>query len=57
VINRQRDSLELLKEFIEAIPRAAVHVVRNGYSATTASSSSTTRRRCEPRSKVAKVGR
>jgi hypothetical protein len=31
VINRQRDSLELLKEFIEAIPRAAVHVVRNGY--------------------------
>jgi hypothetical protein len=31
VINRQRDSLELLKEFIEAIPRASVHVVRNGY--------------------------
>jgi hypothetical protein len=31
VINRQRDSLELLKEFMEAIPRAAVHVVRNGY--------------------------
>jgi hypothetical protein len=31
VINRQRDSLELLKEFIEAIPRATVHVVRNGY--------------------------
>jgi hypothetical protein len=57
VINRQRYSLDLLKEFIEAIPRAAVHVVRNGYSATTASSSSTTRRRCEPRSKVAKVGR
>jgi hypothetical protein len=31
VINRQRDSLELLKEFMEAIPNAAVHVVRNGY--------------------------
>jgi hypothetical protein len=31
VINRQRDSLELLKEFIEAIPRATVHVIRNGY--------------------------
>lgn len=31
VINRQRDSLELLKEFIEAIPNAAIHVVRNGY--------------------------
>jgi hypothetical protein len=31
VINRQRDSLELLKEFMEAIPDAAVHVVRNGY--------------------------
>ena len=31
VINRQRDSLELLKEFIEAVPRAEVHVVRNGY--------------------------
>jgi hypothetical protein len=31
VINRQRDSLELLREFIDAIPHAAVHVVRNGY--------------------------
>ncbi len=31
VINRQRDSLELLKEFMGAIPRANVHVVRNGY--------------------------
>jgi hypothetical protein len=31
VINRQRDSLELLKEFMEAIPDAQVHVVRNGY--------------------------
>jgi CobQ/CobB/MinD/ParA nucleotide binding domain len=31
VINRQRDGLELLKEFMEAIPRAHVHVVRNGY--------------------------
>ncbi len=31
VINRQRDSLELLKEYMEAIPNADVHVVRNGY--------------------------
>src|SRR5262249_43483353 len=31
VINRQRDSLELLKEFMEAIPEATIHVVRNGY--------------------------
>jgi len=31
VINRQRDSLELLKEFMEAVPKADVHVVRNGY--------------------------
>ena len=31
VINRQRDSLELLAEFIDAIPKADVHVVRNGY--------------------------
>ncbi len=31
VINRQRDSLELLKEFMEAVPHAEVHVVRNGY--------------------------
>jgi hypothetical protein len=31
VINRQRDSLGLLKQFMEAIPRAEVHVVRNGY--------------------------
>ena len=31
VINRQRDSLELLKEFMGAIPNALVHVVRNGY--------------------------
>jgi hypothetical protein len=31
VINRQRDSVELLKEFMEAMPRAEVHVVRNGY--------------------------
>jgi hypothetical protein len=30
IINRQRDSLELLKEFMEAVPRAEVHVVRNG---------------------------
>lgn len=31
VINRQRDSLELLKDFMQAIPNAEVHVVRNGY--------------------------
>jgi hypothetical protein len=31
LINRQRDSLELLKEFMEAVPKAEVHVVRNGY--------------------------
>ena len=31
VINRQRDSLELLKEFTDAVPKADVHVVRNGY--------------------------
>lgn len=31
MINRQRDSLELLKEFMEAVPKADVHVVRNGY--------------------------
>lgn len=31
MINRQRDSLELLKEYMDAIPNAAVHVVRNGY--------------------------
>jgi hypothetical protein len=31
VINRQRDSLELLKEYMAAIPNGDVHVVRNGY--------------------------
>jgi hypothetical protein len=31
VINRQRDSLDLLKEFLDAVPMADVHVVRNGY--------------------------
>jgi hypothetical protein len=31
VINRQRDSLELLKEYMTALPNAQVHVVRNGY--------------------------
>ena len=31
VINRQRDSLELLQEFMAAVPQAGVHVVRNGY--------------------------
>jgi len=31
VINRQRDSLELLKEYMDAIPNAMIHVVRNGH--------------------------
>jgi hypothetical protein len=31
VINRQRDSVELLRSFLGAVPRAVVHVVRNGY--------------------------
>lgn len=31
VINRQRDSLELLKGYMDVIPNAAVHVVRNGF--------------------------
>jgi hypothetical protein len=31
MINRQRDGLELLEEFIEAVPKAEVHVVRNGH--------------------------
>jgi CobQ/CobB/MinD/ParA nucleotide binding domain len=31
VINRQRDSLELLKEYMDAIPDTLVHVLRNGY--------------------------
>jgi hypothetical protein len=31
VINRQRDSLELLKEFASAVPKALVHVIRNGH--------------------------
>jgi hypothetical protein len=31
VINRQRDTLELLREFTSAIPRATLHIVRNGY--------------------------
>lgn len=31
VINRQRDSVELLKEYIEELPDARVHVVRNGH--------------------------
>ena len=30
-INRQRDSLELLKAYLEAMPAGVVHVVRNGY--------------------------
>ncbi len=31
MINRQRDSLGLLTEFVQAVPTADVHVVRNGY--------------------------
>jgi len=31
VINRQRDSLELLNTYLEAMPGTVVHVVRNGY--------------------------
>ena len=31
VINRQRDSLELLKEFMDALPNTMIHVVRNAY--------------------------
>jgi hypothetical protein len=31
VINRQRDGLELLREFMEVMPQAHVHVIRNGY--------------------------
>jgi len=34
VINRQRDSLELLIEFGETFPHALTHVVRNGYFGT-----------------------
>ena len=31
VINRQRDSIELLKSYAEAISSGSLHVVRNGY--------------------------
>lgn len=31
VINRQRDSLELLKQYLDFMPDQTVHVVRNGY--------------------------
>jgi hypothetical protein len=31
VINRQRDSVELLKDFAKVLPDALVHVVRNGH--------------------------
>lgn len=31
VINRQRDSLELLKEYMEGLPDSTIHVMRNGY--------------------------
>jgi hypothetical protein len=31
LINRQRDSLELLKEYLEALPCSTLHVVRNTY--------------------------
>ena len=35
VINRQRDSLELLKEYMDAIPNSEIHVVRNGHFGST----------------------
>ena len=31
VINRQRDSLELLRRFMAVVPESALHVLRNGY--------------------------
>ena len=31
VINRQRDSLELLESFMETMPAGVIHVIRNGY--------------------------
>ena len=31
VINRQRDSVELLKEYLEELPDTRLHVVRNGH--------------------------
>ena len=31
VINRQKDSLELLKEYSEYIENGIIHVIRNGY--------------------------
>ncbi len=31
IINRQRDSLQLLHEFLQTLSEATVHVVRNGY--------------------------
>lgn len=31
VINRQRDTLELFKDFMRAMPKALVHVVRNAH--------------------------
>ena len=34
VINRQRDSRELLRQFSDTFPDATVHVVRNGYYGT-----------------------
>ncbi|OWY40391.1 protein mobD [Xenophilus sp. AP218F] len=31
VINRQRDSVELLKKYMEYMPESVTHVIRNGY--------------------------
>lgn len=31
VINRQRDSLELLADYLDALPEGTVHVIRNTY--------------------------
>ncbi|MDE2579096.1 MAG: protein mobD [Hyphomicrobiales bacterium] len=31
VINRQRDSIELLQDYMDAIPNSVIHVLKNGY--------------------------
>src|SRR4029079_4962806 len=41
LIDRKRESLELLSDFLEAIPDAEVHVIRNMYLGTEKKSSST----------------
>ena len=39
VINRQRDSLELLDEYLRVMPDALTHVIRNGHFGPTGSGS------------------